>query len=146
MIYRELFPPLLNQRSTEVNCEWISSQWTWLGITTKLTRIQVSSCCYDLGAWNSNFACIHLLVRSRIAAWLIPLLRKSGWALENLVRLVWSEDSKSIHASWLGYTSRMLHALFFTPFFTKVFNSTTLLWNEHHTIILILFHPIFPIF
>jgi hypothetical protein len=145
MIYREVFPPLLNLRSTEVNCEWISSLWPWLGITTKLLGIQVSSYCYDLGAWNSNFAYIHLLVRSRIAAWLIPLLRKSGWALENLVRLVFevcaSMDSRSnvqvtrisqwiirvagwsliwrfkVHScSLTRYTSRMMYALFFTPF------------------------------
>jgi hypothetical protein len=88
MIYRELLPLLLNLRSTEVNYEWISSLWTWLVITTKLPGIQVSSCCCDLGAWNSIFAYIHLLVRSRIVAWLIPSPQKLGWTLENWVGLV----------------------------------------------------------
>jgi hypothetical protein len=66
------------------------------------------------------------------------------------------------HATWLGYTSRMLIALFFTPFFPKfliqpyyyemnitqlflffftpfcqLFNLTILLANKHHTIIFI---------
>jgi hypothetical protein len=145
MIYRQLFPPLLNLRSTEVNCEWISSLWTWLGITTKLPGIQVSSCCYNLGAWNFNFAYIHLLVRSTIAAWLIPLLWKSGWALENLVR---RSDLKiqSPSCNLARVYIKNVDCVVFHPIFSKVFNSTILLWNEHHTIIFILFHPILPTF
>jgi hypothetical protein len=64
----------------------------------------------------------------------------SYWLLAGL----WSEDSKSIHAAWLYIKNAA--CIGFQTIFPKVFNSTILLWNEHHTIILIIFHPILPIF